>query len=580
MRRTIREKEPPRPSTRLSTLPGERTDDDGQPSRPRCAKLVNLLRGDLDWIVMKCLEKDRARRYETANGLAAGYQAAPEQRAGHRPPAQRGLQIPEGLFGETKSAYSAAAAVVLALVAGLSLAAIGLRRALKERNVAEAATAAGEVQRQKAEQAQKNEAALRKEAEEREQTARRQDYASDMRQAQLALASDDLDQARSLLNRHRPAQPGQPDLRGWEWRYLWSQLYRDEPERVVTTTNLVMALAFSGDGRLFEVAVRGRARPERDTIAVTDMLSRRTIWQHTNTSEPAFAHRGALLAFQVGLSPTNSALTMFDMATQKETRLATMPVTNWSYIDFTPNDRVLVGVTEIPGSKSGDPERQKVTAWDVATGRQLWQRGTPEGTLAGYAISPDGNSFAIANWRRSIRVLDMNDGREQLVIPTSAIALSLRFSPDSSQILAIGPGGSSTIEIYDARTGNAAGHLAGHRQQVIGLLFMDGKRLISSSLDSTIRLWDWPSGKLARVLGAIYRKGAPVRLALAPDGRNLASLVVRFSNWSSAQIQLWDLNRPESHPSFQTIGIASSMSSPRLEPWAASLAPTAEASSP
>jgi hypothetical protein len=40
-------------------------------------KLVHLVRGDLDWIVMKCLEKDRTRRYETANGLAMDLQAAP-----------------------------------------------------------------------------------------------------------------------------------------------------------------------------------------------------------------------------------------------------------------------------------------------------------------------------------------------------------------------------------------------------------------------------------------------------------------------------------------------------------------------
>ena len=36
------------------------------------------MRGDLDWIVMKCLEKDRTRRYETANGLARGHRASPE----------------------------------------------------------------------------------------------------------------------------------------------------------------------------------------------------------------------------------------------------------------------------------------------------------------------------------------------------------------------------------------------------------------------------------------------------------------------------------------------------------------------
>src|SRR5438552_18274906 len=71
MRRTISEREPARPSTRLSTmLEGELTTT-AKHRRTDAPKLVHLLRGDLDWIVMKCLEKDRNRRYETANGLAA-----------------------------------------------------------------------------------------------------------------------------------------------------------------------------------------------------------------------------------------------------------------------------------------------------------------------------------------------------------------------------------------------------------------------------------------------------------------------------------------------------------------------------
>jgi serine/threonine protein kinase len=71
MRRTICEKEPERPSTRLSTMPGEELNTTAQRRGLDAPKLVSQLRGDLDWIVMKCLEKDRARRYETANGLAS-----------------------------------------------------------------------------------------------------------------------------------------------------------------------------------------------------------------------------------------------------------------------------------------------------------------------------------------------------------------------------------------------------------------------------------------------------------------------------------------------------------------------------
>ena len=70
MMRTIREVEPHKPSTRISTL-GDTGTRTAQQRRSDVKRLSTLLRGDLDWIVMKCLEKDRTRRYDTANGIAA-----------------------------------------------------------------------------------------------------------------------------------------------------------------------------------------------------------------------------------------------------------------------------------------------------------------------------------------------------------------------------------------------------------------------------------------------------------------------------------------------------------------------------
>src|SRR5262249_36146530 len=72
IRRIIREEEPPKPSTRLSssdTLPAIAAARQTEP-----AKLRKLVRGELDWIVMKCLEKERSRRYESASALAADVQ--------------------------------------------------------------------------------------------------------------------------------------------------------------------------------------------------------------------------------------------------------------------------------------------------------------------------------------------------------------------------------------------------------------------------------------------------------------------------------------------------------------------------
>src|SRR5262249_46465072 len=68
----IKEEEPPPPSARLSdsaSLPSLAAQRQLEPVR-----LTKLVRGDLDWIVMKCLEKDRSRRYETVNGLARDVQ--------------------------------------------------------------------------------------------------------------------------------------------------------------------------------------------------------------------------------------------------------------------------------------------------------------------------------------------------------------------------------------------------------------------------------------------------------------------------------------------------------------------------
>ena len=74
IRRIIREQEPPKPSTALQTMAADVRANVAQHRQADGAKLARLLRGDLDWIVMKALEKDRTRRYETANGLALDIQ--------------------------------------------------------------------------------------------------------------------------------------------------------------------------------------------------------------------------------------------------------------------------------------------------------------------------------------------------------------------------------------------------------------------------------------------------------------------------------------------------------------------------
>jgi len=95
MRRIIRTEDPLRPSTRLSNLNAADRTTVAKCRQVEAPKLIQLVRGDLDWIVMKALEKDRMRRYETANGLGSRRAAVSEYRAGSGPPTQPVVSVSE-----------------------------------------------------------------------------------------------------------------------------------------------------------------------------------------------------------------------------------------------------------------------------------------------------------------------------------------------------------------------------------------------------------------------------------------------------------------------------------------------------
>jgi TPR repeat protein/serine/threonine protein kinase len=119
MRRTICQTEPPKPSARLSTLPDQERSTTAQRRGLDAPKLISQLRGDLDWIVMKCLEKDRARRYETANGLAMDVQRHLKSEPVVACPPSAGYRIKK-LIRRNRMLFSAGAAISLALISGMS----------------------------------------------------------------------------------------------------------------------------------------------------------------------------------------------------------------------------------------------------------------------------------------------------------------------------------------------------------------------------------------------------------------------------------------------------------------------------
>jgi eukaryotic-like serine/threonine-protein kinase len=143
MRRTIREVEPVKPSTRLtqefvaadvSPLKSHRSGE--EKIRTDSHRLLQEVRGDLDWIVMKCLEKDRTRRYETANGLAADIERyLSSEPITARPPS--GFYRLQKMVRRNKAAFTAAAAIAVMLVVAVVVSTWQAVRATSEKQRAD-----------------------------------------------------------------------------------------------------------------------------------------------------------------------------------------------------------------------------------------------------------------------------------------------------------------------------------------------------------------------------------------------------------------------------------------------------------
>jgi len=160
MRRTLREREPHRPSTKLDTLQTAELTATAQRRLVEPPKLQLLLKGDLDWIVMKALEKDRRRRYDTTNGMAMDIRRYLEHEPVLARPPSRWYRF-QKLVRRNRGTFAATAAVALALIIGLGTATWLF---VKEREMRKRAVVAEEL----AERARASEAELRRQAETRE----------------------------------------------------------------------------------------------------------------------------------------------------------------------------------------------------------------------------------------------------------------------------------------------------------------------------------------------------------------------------------------------------------------------------
>jgi len=481
--KTIREVEPPKPSTRLSTLKPEDLTTVAARRREHPQRLPRLVRGELDWIVLKALEKDRARRYETANSLAADLRRfLDHEPIAARPPSN--LYRLQKLVRRNKLAFAASGAVCLALVAGLITTYWETRRA--ERHLAQSRVNA---------------------------------YAAEMNAAFHAGEAGRVVRARGLLDRQRPAaRSRQPDLRGWDWRYLWSQT---RPAELFTLTNATdWGFALSDDGRTLVGLVASSGDPDVD-------------WK-----------------FQFWNLPERR------LVARVETQ------TRWLFhAAFSPDGRSFAVPKETGKGDDG------VQVWDTETRRSVKEFPTEQPPL-GIAFSPDGKILAAACGVMydpvlpgELRLWNPDTGtlfRPPLELPRWAYDVA--FSPDGEHLAVSCADG--VARVVALSSGNTLAELRDHNGFVAAVAFThDGTRLVTGDERGYVRSWDWGRGYPEKTFQA---HGAPVyQLDITADDQRLVTASRDFT------ARLWDRHTGEELARFA--GHNGGVTSVRLLPGDATL---------
>lgn len=511
-RRTIRQDEPDRPSVRLATMPGADLTTAANRRRTEVPKLVHMLKGDLDWIVMKCLEKDRTRRYATASELATDIRRFLDgETVLARPPSTlyqfkkvarryRGLALATGIVGLT---LLAAAAISLSLA---------IRAMSAEKEARDSRDRQG-VLRQRAE-------AQREIAKTERAQAQVNEYVADINLAHQSLREGNYGRAAQLLEKHRPS-PGEPDLRGFEWRYLWQVSRGDEHVLFPDQEGPVHAIAFSPTGDL--VAVGGS-----EQCQVYDFISKQPKFTlNGGAASLTFSPNGHWL-FAASTGPQGASLTTWNVETGGPTHNV-RDAGPWSALS---PDGQLFAANVRGGS---------VQVWDVSKGD--WQERTQIRSAGGpLAFSPDGHRLAAVN-EGNLAVFSVETGILEAKLenatnlfprfgPFMRSAQGLVFSPDGRYVVAPlnvrSDHGIFILGIWDAVTGEESGFMPDdpehieHTGVISTLAFSpDGSTLATASLDHTIRLWDF--SRRRRTLTLQGHLNEVWSLAFSPDGRSLVS---------------------------------------------------------
>jgi WD40 repeat protein/serine/threonine protein kinase len=515
MRRTIQEKEPPTPSTRLAqqlvvgdvsrrnsasglaTTPQTEVSAD---SRRRLQTTIGLLRGDLDWIVMKCLEKDRARRYETANGLARDIERHLNNEPVIASPPSKLYEF-QKTVRRHKFGFGATAVIMLVLAVGAT---ISTWQAVR----------IASLQRAEAEQ--------RRAATNAAADSRRSLYAADMNLVHQAYAAGDLGLAASLLSTHVPG-PGQTDLRGFEWYYFHARCQGDQLHTFRGFADPVSAVTLSPDGtRLaagsYDHGIRIWTMPGRTLEVSFDGGGA--------IEDLEFSPDGQWLAYCGEAGP----LSFRELRTGHTFRLVERGAVRMS---LSPRGTLVAfakGTDVGGGNIVPSTNNPGVEVWDYSTRKVLF--ATPEPTRS-LRFSMDGKMLGIVGWDHYLRVWRVTDGGLAGTFGPVSIRAPLCFSPDGRRVASGNESGE--ILVWDLSDGRLVRQARGHDAAIWDVCHVTNL-LITASADQTLRVWDAESLSEQAVLRG--HSGEVWRFAVSPDATVLAS------GGKDGSVRIWSLRQP------------------------------------
>jgi WD40 repeat protein/serine/threonine protein kinase len=482
MLRVIREQEPSKPSTKLSTAEGLPTLAANRGTEP--AKLTRLVRGELDWIVMKALEKDRNRRYDSANGFAMDVQRYLADEPVQACPPSPWYRM-QKFVRRNKRPLGMAAALLLAMVVAVASLAVMLQQEIRNRNDLEAA--------------------LRRE--------QRESYFQLIASAYGEILAHNPGRGEELLDECPPRQ-GQPDLRGWEWHYL-RRMRHGSPFELAHEQE-VRDVAFSPDGkRLVSGSFDG-------TVRVWDTATQKDLHRLPAGSRVfgvAFHPDGR----QVAAASEDGLVRVWDLGAAPELAVLRGHEGSVRTVAFGPDGRHL--------ASGGDDATVRLWALESKEPAAVILRGHAA-AVWGLAFSPDGRRLASAGFDETVRVWDPLTGAQVLTYRGHTEAVNaVTFSPDGRHLASAGF--DQVVRIWDAGNGQEVHRLHGHTLLVYGVAFSpDGQRLVSGGFDKTVKLWDTVTGR--EILTLHGHKHVVDGVAFSPDGGRLASA------GREGVVRLWD----------------------------------------